>query len=341
MKQCAKPRRALRGLNGRKEANRKLIHPLLTIALLAVFLLPALTSLPVSADGSTWSAMTSGTTNHLWNVWGSSATDVFAVGIYGTILHYNGSAGSSGGMPTWFWILIVLVVIGIVGAGAFLLKERKVQRPHTVFGFYLPLSILIICCVLGFAGVAGLISLPHISLPGGGGDGAEDYQYWKGEIPNSYYLLNIYGERAAKVTGKPFMILKYDKVTLEITDCEFGLSEVTQEGISNPSDTPAPPEPTLDAEVIDFHEKLGLKSPVDAIVSWNINLPGGVSKSITNGVQQFSFIHPTNGIGPGSNSEKWTFVYTSGIMTGGVENIDTYYYMGRESETNAFNLLKQ
>ena len=40
----------------------------------------------------TWSAMTSGTTNQLLGVWGSSATDVFAVGDTGAILHYDGSA---------------------------------------------------------------------------------------------------------------------------------------------------------------------------------------------------------------------------------------------------------
>jgi hypothetical protein len=79
--------------------NRKLIYPLLAIALLAVFLLPALTSLPVSAivvilDGRAWSVMTSGTTNNLNGVWGSSYSDVFAVGDHGTILCYNGSAWS-------------------------------------------------------------------------------------------------------------------------------------------------------------------------------------------------------------------------------------------------------
>ncbi|MBI5479396.1 MAG: hypothetical protein HY906_11095 [Deltaproteobacteria bacterium] len=42
----------------------------------------------------TWSPMTSGTTQGLRGVWGSSATDVFAVGGSGTIRHYNGSAGS-------------------------------------------------------------------------------------------------------------------------------------------------------------------------------------------------------------------------------------------------------
>jgi hypothetical protein len=42
-------------------------------------------------NGSTWSSMTSGTTNALNGVWGSSPSDVFAVGSNGAILHYNGS----------------------------------------------------------------------------------------------------------------------------------------------------------------------------------------------------------------------------------------------------------
>jgi hypothetical protein len=45
-------------------------------------------------NGSAWSEMASGTTNYLVGVWGSSATDVFAVGYLGTIVHYNGSAWS-------------------------------------------------------------------------------------------------------------------------------------------------------------------------------------------------------------------------------------------------------
>ena len=49
----------------------------------------------VHYDGSAWSAMSGGTTNRLDGVWGSSSTDVFAVGDYGTILHYNGSAWSA------------------------------------------------------------------------------------------------------------------------------------------------------------------------------------------------------------------------------------------------------
>ena len=39
--------------------------------------------------------MASGTSNHLWAVWGTSSSNVFAVGANGTILRYNGSAWSS------------------------------------------------------------------------------------------------------------------------------------------------------------------------------------------------------------------------------------------------------
>jgi hypothetical protein len=45
-------------------------------------------------DGSTWSKMSSTTTTGLQNVWGSSASDVFAVGMSGTIVHYDGSTWS-------------------------------------------------------------------------------------------------------------------------------------------------------------------------------------------------------------------------------------------------------
>lgn len=34
-------------------------------------------------DGSAWSVMNSGTSDELYGVWGSSSTDVFAVGAYG------------------------------------------------------------------------------------------------------------------------------------------------------------------------------------------------------------------------------------------------------------------
>jgi hypothetical protein len=46
-------------------------------------------------NGSAWSTMTSHTSYPLYAVWGSSSSDVFAVGEAGTILHYNGSVWSA------------------------------------------------------------------------------------------------------------------------------------------------------------------------------------------------------------------------------------------------------
>jgi hypothetical protein len=38
--------------------------------------------------------MSSGTTDDIYNVWGSSGSDVFAAGDFRSILHYDGSAWS-------------------------------------------------------------------------------------------------------------------------------------------------------------------------------------------------------------------------------------------------------
>jgi|GEM_PF-1983603 len=45
-------------------------------------------------NGTSWSAMTSATGNNLRGVWGSSGSDVFAVGEGGSIVHYNGASWS-------------------------------------------------------------------------------------------------------------------------------------------------------------------------------------------------------------------------------------------------------
>jgi hypothetical protein len=60
-------------------------HKCLTLILLILFLIP------ISAFSSerTWrNPLPQG--NSLWNLWGRCGTDVFAVGEYGTILHYEG-----------------------------------------------------------------------------------------------------------------------------------------------------------------------------------------------------------------------------------------------------------
>ena len=71
---------------------------LLSLVLIAVLLAAAfplvITPTPAAAADS-WIVMDSGTTEQLNSVWGSSCSNVFAVGYKGTILRYNGSTWST------------------------------------------------------------------------------------------------------------------------------------------------------------------------------------------------------------------------------------------------------
>lgn len=58
-------------------------------------------------DGHTWSPMISGTTEDLSGVWGSGGSNVFAVGNVGTILHYDGHAWSPMSSGTTLWLVAV------------------------------------------------------------------------------------------------------------------------------------------------------------------------------------------------------------------------------------------
>jgi len=44
-------------------------------------------------DGDTWYEMENEIPEHLYGVWGSVGTDIYTVGAYGTILHYDGGTG--------------------------------------------------------------------------------------------------------------------------------------------------------------------------------------------------------------------------------------------------------
>lgn len=182
----------------------------------------------------------------------------------------------------------------------------------------------------------GQTSPPNNSTPIDDG-GAVGYSYWKGPTPGSYYVLNINGQRAMKVTGKPYMVLAYDKISGDIIDLEFGLSEVTIERVPNPSDMGAITPPTVDANWVDFYEKLDLKSPVDTAVTYSSH------SEITYGPGTFSFrSNQSAGFGPWS--EEWSFSYDANKMVGGVKNIadiGNNLIFGRDSETEAFKLTKK
>ena len=55
-------------------------------------------------NGSSWSTMTKVNNEDLYGVWGNSSSDVFAVGWAGTILHYNGTSWSSMTSGTNSWL---------------------------------------------------------------------------------------------------------------------------------------------------------------------------------------------------------------------------------------------
>jgi hypothetical protein len=184
-------------------------------------------------------------------------------------------------------------------------------------------------------------------LPGCSGTGTQEvvmppapaaqvYEYWKGDFPNFFYVVNIYGEKSVKVTGKPWLVIKRDPVSLLVLDCEFGLSEVTQTNLPTDSKFAAPPEPTLAASTIDFHDKLQLDAtkPVVLGVGW------GTKATLVNSFQGFSFTQGSSPGGVGAN-EKWTFSYIGLNMSGGVKNIDLTYFLGNDSDTNAFALTKR
>ena len=65
-------------------------------------------------DGANWSPMASNTSNTLNAVWGTSASDVFAVGNMGTIMHFDGSVWVSMDNPAMMGIRFVFSVHSLI-----------------------------------------------------------------------------------------------------------------------------------------------------------------------------------------------------------------------------------
>jgi hypothetical protein len=74
-------------------------------------------------DGTSWSSMASPTTYRLSGVWGSSGSDVFASGSYGIIIHYNGTSWSSMASPT---SLFLFDIWGSSGSDVFAVGEQGI-----------------------------------------------------------------------------------------------------------------------------------------------------------------------------------------------------------------------
>lgn len=103
------------------------------------------------------------------------------------------------------------------------------------------------------------------------GGGTKKYSFWRGDIPNQFYRIDICGFASGEVSGKPYMVLEYNTTTGEPSRCEFGLSEVdfVRLPISEPTICiGSPPPPLIYASTFDYAERLELKGTVYLFANW-------------------------------------------------------------------------
>ncbi len=153
------------------------------------------------------------------------------------------------------------------------------------------------------------------------------YSFWKGDITNFYYTLDINDARTHKVTGKPYMILEYDPVNNQPLKCEFGLSEAKNEYLPG-AEMPIP-EPFLSANGFDYADRLNLTGSVSLLCSW-----ATIDKkaSLPSGDIQFEVSL--------SNGETYHFVYTPNMMEGEIRNPNASW-SDRVSDAKAFKLTRR
>ncbi|MFH1447021.1 MAG: hypothetical protein ABIG43_06400 [Chloroflexota bacterium] len=174
----------------------------------------------------------------------------------------------------------------------------------------------------------------YLQVTSDASSGREGTQYWKGTLPDSFYLLDSHGVPAIEISGISWMILTYDKISGDITSFDFGMSEVTYKILSDEYSSGF--EYRANADASTFPRELGLTGPV-----WT-EIGSDTLNGLNVGVQQFSFVLSNN-----VDCERWTFNYTSDQMTGGVENLNptnldsNCNFWNRQSKTNAFHLYRQ
>lgn len=157
------------------------------------------------------------------------------------------------------------------------------------------------------------------------------YSFWKGDIDNYYYLLDMNNERLQLVKGKPFMVLEYDPVTNVPLRCDFGLSEARNEYL--PGAEGAIPEPFLSASTLEYADRLDLTGSVSLLCNWE-----NVTSNEALSAGGFEFY-----IDKGSDMwghEILHFSFTFDDMTGEIIN-EEVSWGGRVSDTAAFMLSRR
>ena len=129
---------------------------------------------------------------------------------------------------------------------------------------------------------------------------------WKTPIPVVYYTFNIWGERAMKVTANIKLDLQQSGNTVT------GTSTLT----------PIKQEPIAEMPIPD---------------------PGGPLTISGGTVSSTNFTFTVNSWTPSGTGpiERWDFSFTTDLMEGTVSNLDTEFYFGRDSDTNAIHLVRQ
>lgn len=153
------------------------------------------------------------------------------------------------------------------------------------------------------------------------------YSFWKGDITNFYYTLDINDAKTHKVTGKPFAILEYDPITNQPLRCVFGLSEAKNEFLPG-AELPIP-EPFLSADGFEFADRLSLTGSVSLLCNWaDID----EKSTLPTGDIQFEVSL--------ASGESYHFVYTPNLMEGEIRNPDASW-ADRVSDAKAFKLSRR
>jgi len=173
-------------------------------------------------DGTDWSAQSSGTTAQLFDVWGSSATDVYAVGRGGNgMLHFDGTSWSSvSGIPQ-------SSLFGIWGASAhdvFAVGQKTMSVAVLILRYDgRSWSAETLAAGPAFSGVWGSSSTNVIATGTNAGVWRYNGSGWANEYPGGdilFVLEGVWGTSASDVFvvgwvmdgfgGATTMILRYD-----------------------------------------------------------------------------------------------------------------------------------
>ncbi|MEX1002238.1 MAG: hypothetical protein WDZ35_09010 [Crocinitomicaceae bacterium] len=180
----------------------------------------------------------------------------------------------------------------------------------------------------------GIVIMMIVSLTSCKKDGeqTDKYSFWKGDIENHYYILDMNNQKYHLVKGKPFMVLEYDPVSNVPIRCEFGLSEAKNEYLSGAEG--AIPEPFMYASDLEYAKKLELSGSVSLLCSWGTEITS--HEELSDGGSEF-FVD--------KGSDMWGheilhFNYTINGMEGEINNEEATWG-GRVSDPKAFKLVKK